>query len=49
MSACPDCGDETTHRLAIIDPDELKAEREYCLTCEKFLDDDVRRPVDDGA
>lgn len=44
---CPDCGDETTSRLAIIEPSELKEEREYCLTCEKFAADDVQSPADE--
>jgi len=41
---CPTCGNETTSRLAIIEPSELEEEREYCLTCDKFLDDDARLP-----
>lgn len=41
---CPGCGSETKSRLAIIDPEELKEEREYCLTCEKFLDENARLP-----
>lgn len=40
---CPTCGKETTSRLAIIEPSELKEEREYYLTCEAFVDDDARR------
>lgn len=39
---CPSCGEKTTNRMAIIEPSELKEEREYCLTCEKFIDDDAR-------
>jgi len=39
---CPTCGNETTSRLAIVEPSELEEEREYCLTCEKFVDDDAR-------
>jgi len=31
-------------RLAIVEPSELKEEREYCLTCETFVDDDARKP-----
>jgi hypothetical protein len=41
---CPTCGAETTSRLAIIEPSELKEEREYCLTCDTYVDDDARRP-----
>lgn len=44
---CPDCGGETKGRLAITDPEELKEEREYCLTCEKFLDENARLPDED--
>jgi hypothetical protein len=43
-ATCPTCGDETESRLAIIEPSELKEEREYCLTCETFLDEDARKP-----
>jgi len=32
--------------MAIIEPSELEAEREYCLTCEKFVDEDARPPED---
>jgi hypothetical protein len=39
---CPTCGNETRSRLAIVDPNELKEEKEYCLTCEKFVDDNAR-------
>lgn len=45
--ACPTCGSETTHRLAIIEPGDLKEEKEYCLTCEEFVDDDARLPEDE--
>ncbi len=44
---CPGCGNETTSRLAIIEPSELKEDRDYCATCDKFVDDDARLP-DDG-
>lgn len=44
---CPECGNETTSRLAIIDPSELKEEKEYCLTCDKFVDDGARLPKTD--
>jgi len=30
--------------MAIVEPSELRAEREYCLTCEKYVDDDARAP-----
>ncbi|MEZ3172600.1 hypothetical protein ABNG03_18605 [Halorubrum sp. RMP-47] len=43
-ATCPTCGDETEHRLAIIEPSDLKEEREYCLTCDTFTDDNARRP-----
>lgn len=43
-ATCPTCGDETKSRLAIIEPSELKEEREYCLTCEAFVDEDARKP-----
>ena len=43
-TTCPTCGDETESRLAIIEPSELKEEREYCLTCGTFVDDDARTP-----
>jgi hypothetical protein len=43
-ATCPTCGDETESRLAIIEPSELKEEREYCLTCEAFVDEDARKP-----
>jgi hypothetical protein len=46
--ACPDCGAETTSRMAITEPGELKEERNYCLTCEKFVDDDARLPDDEA-
>lgn len=41
---CPTCGNETRSRLAIVEPSELEEEREYCLTCEKFVDEDARPP-----
>jgi hypothetical protein len=41
MPTCPDCETETTKRLAIVEPSELKAERDYCLTCGTFVDDDA--------
>jgi hypothetical protein len=47
--ACPDCGNETRSRFAIIEPSELREEREYCLMCDKFVDDDARLPEDDEA
>jgi len=43
-ATCPTCGDETESRLAIIEPSELKEEREYCLTCGTFVDEDARKP-----
>ena len=43
-ATCPTCGDETESRLAIIEPSELKEEREYCLTCGKFVDEAARKP-----
>ncbi|MFB6127870.1 MAG: hypothetical protein ABEJ79_11335 [Halolamina sp.] len=46
MPKCPGCGDDTVSRMAIIDPGELTEDREYCLTCEKFVDDDARSPPD---
>ena len=45
MPNCPDCGDDTTKRLAVVEPSELTDDRDYCLTCEKYVDDDVRRPA----
>lgn len=42
-ATCPTCGQETEKRLAIIEPSKLKEEREYCLTCETFVDDDARK------
>jgi hypothetical protein len=42
MPKCPDCDTETTPRMAIVDPGDLRDERDYCLTCEKFVDDDAR-------
>ena len=44
MPTCPGCGDETTKRMAVIEPSDLREEREYCLTCEKYIDDDGARP-----
>lgn len=44
MPTCPGCGDETTKRMAIIEPSDIKEEREYCITCEKYIDDDARPP-----
>lgn len=44
---CPQCESETKSRLAIIEPKDLKEEKEYCLTCEAFVDDDARPPEDD--
>lgn len=44
---CPQCESKTKSRLAIIEPTELKEEREYCLTCEAFVDDDARSPEDE--
>ncbi|WP_299237372.1 hypothetical protein [Natronomonas sp.] len=44
MVVCPDCDEETEKRMAIIEPSEIEAPREYCLTCEKFLDEDAREP-----
>ena len=44
--SCPDCGSETESRMAIIDSMDLEEEREYCLTCEKFVDEDAREPED---
>jgi|GEM_PF-1257145 len=41
MPTCPDCETETRKRLAIVDPSELKEERDYCLTCGTFVDDDA--------
>lgn len=46
---CPSCGEETTSRLAIVEPSQLKEEREYCLTCEKYVDDDARPPEQGNA
>jgi hypothetical protein len=45
MSKCPDCETETTSRMAIVEPGDLREERDYCLTCGKFVDDDAR-PTD---
>ena len=41
MPTCPDCETETRKRLAIVEPSELSAERDYCLTCGTFVDDDA--------
>lgn len=43
-ATCPTCGDETKSRLAIIEPSELKEERDYCLTCDQFVDEDAQSP-----
>ena len=45
MPTCPDCGDDTTKRLAVLEPSELTDDRDYCLTCETYVDDDARRPA----
>jgi len=45
---CPSCGSNTKSRLAIIEPSELTEKREYCLTCDKFVDDDARLPGEDS-
>jgi hypothetical protein len=42
-ATCPTCSQKTKKRLAIIEPSELKEEREYCLTCETFIDEDARK------
>jgi len=47
MPTCPDCGDDTTKRMAVIEPSDLREERDYCLTCEKYVDDDARAPADE--
>jgi hypothetical protein len=47
MPKCPDCDTETTPRLAIVDPGDLREERDYCLTCERFVDGGTRRASDD--
>lgn len=44
MPRCPDCGDDTTKRMAIIEPSEIEAERDYCLTCDSFVDQEAREP-----
>ena len=44
MPTCPDCGDDTTKRMAITEPSDLREERDYCLTYEKYVDDDARPP-----
>ena len=33
--------------MAIIDQSELREERDYCLTCDRFIDDDAQ-PVPDS-
>lgn len=48
MPTCPDCGDDTTKRLAVIEPSDLTADRDYCLTCDKYADDDARAPEDES-
>jgi hypothetical protein len=30
--------------MAVIEPSDLREEREYCLTCEKYIGDDGARP-----
>jgi len=47
MATCPNCGSETEKRMALVDPSELKEEKEYCLTCEMFVDDDARLPPEE--
>ena len=47
MPTCPDCGDDTTNRMAIIEPSDLREERDYCLTCGKYVDNDARPPSDE--
>ena len=47
MPTCPGCGDETTKRMAVIEPSDLGEQRDYCLTCEKYIDDDAREPADE--
>jgi len=47
MARCPDCEEETRSRLAIVEPGDLTEEREYCLTCEKFVDDDIREAAEE--
>jgi hypothetical protein len=44
VTQCPACESETESRLSIIEPSELREEREYCLTCGSFIDGDVRLP-----
>lgn len=46
MAKCPECDTETKSRLAIIDPSELREEREYCVTCDTFLDEEARPAPD---
>lgn len=43
--ACPACGEETTSRSAIVEPTELEAERDHCLTCDSGCRDYFRTPV----
>jgi len=40
-----ECEAETVKRMAIIERSEPKGERDHCLTCEAFHDEDAR-PVD---
>ena len=40
-----ECEAETVKRMAIIERSELKGERDHCLTCEAFHEEDAR-PVD---
>lgn len=47
MPTCPGCGDETTKRMAVIEPSDLREQRDYCLTCEKYIDDDAQEPADE--
>ena len=47
MPKCPSCETETTKRMAIIDQSELREERDYCLTCDRYLDEDAQ-PVPDS-
>lgn len=46
---CPTCGDETKSRFAIVEPSDIREEREYCLTCDRFVDDDAHLPEDADA
>lgn len=47
MSQCPQCDEQTTKRMAIIEPTDLREERDYCLTCDRFLDEDARPATDE--